>query len=115
MGSTKKRQFPTDRIKLHTLLDRREQDLIDLQEEVQELRAAAQRADQLAITNTAAAYSVTPDMLGELLSYIQNGIPVPPELAARLTPIAPPAVENKENRPDDKDDKIEDKDDEIEF
>ena len=38
LNDKKKKRYPTDRLKLHALLEKKEQDLIELQEEVEELR-----------------------------------------------------------------------------
>ena len=38
MTEKKKKRYPADRQKLHALLDRREQELLELQEEVEDLR-----------------------------------------------------------------------------
>ena len=101
----KKRHFPRDRVKLHELLDKREQDLIDLQDELKDLRAAVTEADHTAIHTTAEAYSVTPDMLKELFEVLQSGKRVPPELIARMTPLpVPEKTVKKEEEKDDYDD-----------
>ena len=108
MNNIKKRHFPRDRVKLHELLDKREQDLIDLQDELKDLRAATVEADHTAIHTTAEAFSVTPDMLTELLETIKSGNPVPPELIARMTPLhTPEKVEKEEKSADGDDDETE--------
>ena len=84
MSEMKKRRFPADRAKLHTLLDKREKDLIRLQEEVKELRAAVTEADHTAIHETAEQYNVSPEQLQDILNAIRSGKPVPPELLNSL-------------------------------
>ncbi len=85
MSNMKRRRFPSDRTKLHELLEKREQDLIDLQEEVKELRAAVTEADHTAIHITADAYNVTPEQLRDMLEAIRSGKQVPAELMKTLT------------------------------
>lgn len=85
MSNMKRKRFPADRTKLHELLEKREQDLIDLQEEVKELRAAVTEADHAAIHVTADAYNVTPEQLRDMLEAIRTGKPVPAELLKTLT------------------------------
>ena len=43
MTEKKKKRYPADRQKLHALLDRREQELLELQEEVEDLHARVRR------------------------------------------------------------------------
>lgn len=105
MSDMKKRRFPSDRAKLHALLDKREQDLKDLQDEVRDLRAAVTEADHTAIHVTADAYNVTPEQLKEMLDAIRSGRPVPAALLNTLTVVQPetkPA--RKEIVPNDQDD-----------
>ena len=85
MSNMKRRRFPADRTKLHELLEKREQDLIDLQEEVKELRTAVTDADHTAIHITADAYNVTPEQLRDMLEAIRTGKQVPAELLKTLT------------------------------
>ena len=53
MTEKKKKRYPADRQKLHALLDRREQELLELQEEVEDLRGLVKQADRTAIHATA--------------------------------------------------------------
>ena len=48
MTEKKKKRYPADRQKLHALLDRREQELIELQAEVEDLRGLVKQADRTA-------------------------------------------------------------------
>lgn len=67
MTEKKKKRYPADRQKLHALLDRREQELLDLQEEVEDLRGLVKQADRTAIHATAELYNVTPEQLAEIM------------------------------------------------
>ena len=49
MTEKKRKRYPADRQKLHALLEKREQELIELQEEVEELRRLVQQADSGAL------------------------------------------------------------------
>ena len=64
MTEKKRKRYPADRQKLHALLKKREQELIELQEEVEELRRLVQQADRTAIHATAELYHVTPGQPG---------------------------------------------------
>ena len=67
MTEKKKKRYPADRQKLHALLDRREQELLELQEEVEDLRGLVKQADRTAIHATAELYNVTPEQLAEIM------------------------------------------------
>ena len=67
MTEKKKKRYPADRQKLHALLDRREQELIELQEEVEDLRGLVKQADRTAIHATAELYNVTPEQFAEIM------------------------------------------------
>ena len=67
MTEKKKKCYPADRQKLHALLDRREQELIELQAEVEDLRGLVKQADRTAIHATAEMYNVTPEQLAEIM------------------------------------------------
>lgn len=67
MTEKKKKRYPADRQKLHALLDRREQELIELQAEVEDLRGLVKQADRTAIHTTAELYNVTPEQLAEIM------------------------------------------------
>lgn len=107
MINMKKRRFPTDRIKLHQLLEKREQDLADLQQEVKELREATTEADHTAIHATADAYRVTPELLETILEAVRQGQGLPPELVSQLTVIPTRKNEKKEAPADDENDEAE--------
>lgn len=67
MTEKKKKRYPADRQKLHALLGRREQELIELQAEVEDLRGLVKQADRTAIHATAELYNVTPEQLAEIM------------------------------------------------
>ena len=67
MTEKKKKRYPADRQKLHALLGRREQELLDLQEEVEDLRGLVKQADRTAIHATAELYNVTPEQFAEIM------------------------------------------------
>jgi len=67
MTEKKKKRYPADRQKLHALLGRREQELLDLQAEVEDLRGLVKQADRTAIHATAELYNVTPEQLAEIM------------------------------------------------
>ena len=75
LNDKKKKRYPTDRLKLHALLEKKEQDLIELQEEVEELRRLVKQADHTAIHATADMYNVTPEQLAEIMKSIFGEIP----------------------------------------
>ncbi len=77
MNDKKKKRYPADRLKLHALLDKKEQELIELQEEVEELRRLVKQADHTAIHATADMYNVTPEQLAEIMKSIFGGNPLP--------------------------------------
>lgn len=87
MTTGKKRRFPSDRVKLHALLDKRKQELSALQEEVNDLEAAVIEADHTAIHATTDAYAITPDQLKDLFEAMRKGLPMPPELLAKIAPV----------------------------
>ena len=63
MTEKKQKRYPTDRLKLHALLEKKEKELVRLREEVEEIRKLVQQADASAINATAAQYNVTPEQL----------------------------------------------------
>lgn len=84
MTEKKKKRYPADRQKLHALLDRREQELIELQAEVEDLRGLVKQADRTAIHATAELYNVTPEQLAEIMKSM-FGDRLVPELPKDLT------------------------------
>ena len=65
--SEPKKRYPADRIKLHALLDKKENELRRLTEEVNQLRARVKEADRTAINATCELYALTPEMLSAFL------------------------------------------------
>lgn len=65
--SEPKKRYPADRIKLHALLERKENELCRLTEEVNQLRARVKEADRTAINATCELYALTPEMLSTFL------------------------------------------------
>ena len=72
MNENKKRHYPKDRAKLHTLLDKREKELQAMQAEVDEIRALVKEADSAAINATAEAYNVTPEQFAEIMQALRK-------------------------------------------
>ena len=101
MSEKNQKRYPTDRLKLHELLEKREQQLKNLQEEVRELRQLVKQADATAINATAELYNVTPEQLAEIMKkmYGDRSKPVPdlPQNVAAETD----ASEEKEDSIDD--------------
>lgn len=91
----KKKRYPTDRLKLHALLEKKEQDLIELQEEVEELCRLVKQADHTAIHATADMYNVTPEQLAEIMKSIFGEKPLP-ELPKDLVASADPDIPHGE-------------------
>ena len=76
LNDKKKKRYPTDRLKLHALLEKKEQ--------VEELRRLVKQADHTAIHATADMYNVTPEQLAEIMKSIFGEKPLP-ELPKDLT------------------------------
>lgn len=107
MTEKKKKRYPADRQKLHALLDRRKQELLDLQAEVEDLRGLVKQADRTAIHATAELYNVTPEQLAEIMKSM-FGDRLVPELpkdvqAAPAEAEAPVPLPDKEVMDDDDD------------
>ncbi|MBR4501414.1 MAG: hypothetical protein IKP22_05925 [Clostridia bacterium] len=73
MSEIKKKRYPSDRLKLHELLKKKEQELTDLEEEVNELRSRVRQADFTAISATAEMYNVSPEQFAELMRAMHDG------------------------------------------
>ena len=86
MTEKKKKRYPADRQKLHALLDRREQEFLELQEEVEDLRGLVKQADRTAIHATAELDNdnVTPEQLAEIMKSM-FGDRLVPELPKDVT------------------------------
>ena len=107
MYETKKR-YPTDRLKLHALLEKKEQDLSDLKAEVEDLRARTLEADRTAIIANCELYSLTPELLAEFLKakFGGNEKSIVPELPEGAQPVA--ALSEYPVKPKEEDDEDED-------
>lgn len=104
LNDKKKKRYPADRQKLHALLDKKEQELLELQEEVAELRRLVQQADRTAIHTTCELYNVTPEQLAAFFKaqFGQEGMTVPqlPEGATVAPALSAYDVMPKEDAPD---------------
>ena len=74
-----KRRYPADRLKLRERLEKKEQELQELQAEVEYLRSRVKQADAVAINATVAMYNITPEQLAEAMEklYGDRSKPVP--------------------------------------
>lgn len=107
MTEKKKKRYPADRQKLHALLGRREQELIELQAEVEDLRGLVKQADRTAIHATAELYNVTPEQLAEIMKSMFGDrlVPeLPKDVQAAPAEADPPAKLSAEEVMDDDDD-----------
>ena len=79
MSEMKQKRYPTDRLKLHELLEKREKQLQNLQEDVKTIRQLVKQSDATAITATAELYNITPEQLAEIMKkmYCDKSKPVP--------------------------------------
>lgn len=107
MYETKKR-YPTDRLKLHALLEKKEQELSDLKAEVEDLRARTLEADRTAIIANCELYSLTPELLAEFLKAKFGGneksiVPELPEGAQPAATLSEYPVKPKEEDDEDED------------
>lgn len=101
MNEKKPRRNTNNRLKLHETLDKKEKELIKLQEEVEELRKLVHQADEMAITSTAAAYGITPEKLDEILHQLYGD-------KSRQEPDFEQSVTEAIEEPDEKEDFIDD-------
>ncbi len=78
MSEVKKRRYPTDRVKLHAMVDRLESEIADRQERLAEVRKLAKEADNAAIVSMAKVYNVNPDEFKQVMEYMRkHGVPGP--------------------------------------
>ena len=103
-NESKKKRYPSDRLKLHALLVKKEQELLDLQSEVQDLRNRVRQADFTAINATAALYNVTPEMFEQIMQAMkgdrEQAVPPMPMMTESAAPDTEPEI------PDEEDDSI---------
>lgn len=85
MSEKKRKRYPLDRLKLHDLLDKKENALAALQEEVEDLRRAVREADLTAIHTTAQMYNITPEQFAEIMKRMA-------EEKEEVLPALPPGV-----------------------
>lgn len=107
MTEKKKKRYPADRQKLHALLGRREQELLELQAEVEDLRGLVKQADRTAIHATAELYNVTPEQLAEIMKSMFGDrlVPeLPKDVQAAPAEANTPAKQPDEEVMDDDDD-----------
>lgn len=100
MNDNKKKRYPTDRIKLHTILKKKEEALKELRAEVEELRRLVKQADNAAISETADLYCLTPEKLKEIMKSM-FGEPPKPHSEAFKNGATPTASEKEEDSTDD--------------
>lgn len=102
MTEKKQKRYPTDRLKLHALLKKKEKELVDLREEVEEIRKLVQQADASAINATAAQYNVTPEQLAEIMKKLYGDKTKPvPELSQSVKDAGRQPAEKEESIDDD--------------
>ncbi|MBQ9307093.1 MAG: hypothetical protein IJ229_04125 [Clostridia bacterium] len=86
MTEKKQKRYPTDRLKLHALLEKKEKELACLKDEVEEIGKLVKQADATAINATAAQYNVTPEQLAEIMKRLYSDRMKPvPELPEDVT------------------------------
>ena len=101
MTEKKQKRYPTDRLKLHALLKKKEKELVGLREEVEEIRKLVQQADASAINATAVQYNGTPEQLAEIMKKLSGDKTKPvPEL--------PQSVKDAGRQPAEKEESIDD-------
>lgn len=101
----KKKRYPTDRIKLHEMLDKKKRDLADLQAEVEELEARCLEADHTEIHATVEMYNISVEQLKEFLAAQFGSAPVP-DLPAGVTVAAPVKPLNPDDEEEPLDDEV---------
>ena len=72
MNENKKRRYPIDRLKLRALLMKKEQESLELQEEVERLRQMVKQADIDALVAVAEMYKLTPEELNRMMVSIRG-------------------------------------------
>ena len=104
----KKKRYPTDRLRLRAMLEKKEAELLDLEVEVQELRERVKQADYSAINATAAMYHVTPELFEKIMQAMNGGhgqvVPPLPPMTVKAT--ARPVPDAEPDFPDEEDDSI---------
>ena len=72
MNENKRKRYPIDRLKLRTLLEKKEQEALELQEEVEHLRQMVKQADIDALVAVAEMYDLTPEELAQMMASIRS-------------------------------------------
>ena len=72
MNENKRKRYPIDRLKLRALLEKKEQEALELQEEVERLRQMVKQADIDALVAVAEMYSLTPEELTQMMISIRG-------------------------------------------
>lgn len=107
MNEKKSKRYPTDRVKLHALLEKKEQELIELQADVEALRVKAKEADRTEIHATVEMYNISVEQLKAFLLEKFGSLPVsePPTGATVAEQMPEYALkhENEEESMDDED------------
>ena len=107
-NETKKKRYPSDRLRLRAMLEKKEKDLQDLQNEVQELRERVKQADCSAINATAAMYHVTPELFEKIMQAMNSGHgQTVPTMSAMAAPDAEPDIPED---PEEEEDSIDNED-----
>lgn len=107
-SEAKKKRYPSDRLKLHAMLGKKEQELHELQDEVQELCRRVKQADFTAINATAAMYNVTPEQFEQIMQALRSEndrvIPPLPVKAQEAAKVPAPEKEISDEEDDSNDD-----------
>ena len=106
MNETKKKRYQIDRNKLQALLEKKEMELQELSNEVEQLRSRVKQANFDAIAAIAEMYNITPDDLSAIMARI-HGNPTNAMAGlsdiAKAVPVTPEEnlISEEEERPDD--------------
>lgn len=102
MDEIKNKRYPTDRIKLRALLEKKKQELNALEKEVEHIRRLAKQAEIAAIIMLAEKYGITADnmdeIMGRLISAPSSSVP---DLSLPVIPLNPAVSEEEESIDDD--------------
>lgn len=107
MVNNKKKRYPTDRVKLHALLDSLIEKQAELNEEVEYVRDLTQKADNNAILSTVDSFNISPEGLAELLARLKSG-ELPGFIPNAVPQYARTAVEEQEDEVIDEEDEEDD-------
>ena len=93
MTEKKQKRYPTDRLKLHALLKKKEKE--------EEIRKLVQQADASAINATAAQYNISPEQMAEIMKKLYGD-------KSKPVPELPQSVTDAGRQPAEKEDSIDD-------